>query len=191
MSWLAPSPGRRPPWLGRLLLRALGLRRAPSASARLWARAPRPFAAFLALYRAVDRAGSPLEARLRALVMVRVSQVNGCAFCADLTGARALARGATPAHLDALPHHAVSALFTARERAALALADAVTPAGGAVPPALRQALRAAFDEDAIVELVALIAFQGLSSTFNAALDVPPEGACRHPGLAPRRAAGGG
>jgi hypothetical protein len=41
-------------------------------------------------------------------------------------------------------------------------------------------LKRQFDDDAIVELTALIAFQNLSSKFNAALDVPPQGFCRLP-----------
>ncbi len=38
-----------------------------------------------------------------------------------------------------------------------------------------------FDDDAIVELTGLIAFQNLSSKFNSALDVPPQGFCKLPG----------
>jgi len=38
-----------------------------------------------------------------------------------------------------------------------------------------------FDDDAIVELTGLIAFQNMSSKFNAALGVPPQGFCRIPG----------
>jgi alkylhydroperoxidase family enzyme len=41
-------------------------------------------------------------------------------------------------------------------------------------------LRDFFDEDAIVELTGLIAFQNLSSKFNSALDVPAQGFCRLP-----------
>jgi hypothetical protein len=43
--------------------------------------------------------------------------------------------------------------------------------------------KAQFDEDAIVELTALIAFQNMSSKFNSALAVPPQGFCRLPGSA--------
>ena len=41
-------------------------------------------------------------------------------------------------------------------------------------------LKRRFDDDAIVELTALIAFQNLSSKFNAGFDVPPQGFCRLP-----------
>lgn len=39
-------------------------------------------------------------------------------------------------------------------------------------------LKSHFDDDAIIELTALIAFQNLSSKFNAALDVAAQGFCR-------------
>jgi alkylhydroperoxidase family enzyme len=41
-------------------------------------------------------------------------------------------------------------------------------------------LRDHFDDDAIIELTGLIAFQNMSSKFNAALAVPPQGFCRLP-----------
>ena len=47
-------------------------------------------------------------------------------------------------------------------------------------------LRAHFDEDAMVELTALIAFQNMSSKFNAALGVAPQGFCRLPARAATR-----
>jgi AhpD family alkylhydroperoxidase len=180
VSWIEAPPDRAHPWHVRLLLAVLWRRGARSGSVRLWARAPRAFLAFLRLLRVLDRGGSPLPPALRALVMVRVSQRNRCAFCVDLNGSRALARGVTPAQLDALERHAAAPLFGAAEKAALALADAMTAPGAAVPPELRRALRAAFTEDAIVELCALVAFQDMSSRFNAALDVPAEGLCPAP-----------
>jgi hypothetical protein len=42
-----------------------------------------------------------------------------------------------------------------------------------------------FNEDEIVELTGLIAFQNLSSKFNSALDLPPQGFCRLPESADR------
>ena len=46
-----------------------------------------------------------------------------------------------------------------------------------VDGALREHLKATWKDDDIVELTALIAFQNLSSKFNAALDVPAQGFC--------------
>jgi len=190
VSWIdAPgAPAHR--WHVRLLLALLERRGPLSQSVRLWARSPRAFLSFLLLFKAIDRPGSPLEPGLRALVMVRVSQLNHCPFCVDLNGSRALERGVPRGQLDALEHHARSPLFTPRQKAVLAFADAVTTTGGTVAPELRRALRADFTDDAIVELSALVAFQNMSSKFNAALDVPAEGFCRIPAEEPARGGGG-
>jgi AhpD family alkylhydroperoxidase len=181
VSWIDTPPERAYPWHVRAFLAFLASRGRLSQSVRLWARAPRAFLSFLRLFKAIDRDGSPLESPLRALVMVRVSQLTRCDFCDDLNRSRALERGVTAEQLEALEHHAVSPLFGAREKAALAFADAVTATGAPVPPAVRQAVRTAFTDDAIVELSALVAFQNMSSRFNAALDVPAEGFCKATG----------
>lgn len=68
-------------------------------------------------------------------------------------------------------------LFSAREQAALAYAEAVTSTGRRASAQEFASLREHFYDDAIIELTALIAFQNLSSKFNAALDVPPQGFC--------------
>jgi AhpD family alkylhydroperoxidase len=180
VSWIGVPAERDRPWHVRALLRLLRRRGRLTESVRLWARVPRALVPFLGLYKAVDGRGSPLEPALRALVMVRVSQVDDCPFCVDLNGAHALARGATREQLAELPRHAASPLFGAREKAALAFADAVSATGGAVRPELREALRAAFSEDEIVALAALVAFQNMSAKFNFALDVPAEGFCELP-----------
>jgi AhpD family alkylhydroperoxidase len=83
------------------------------------------------LYRAqvaLDRAvaDSPLDPRIRELVKIRASQLNGCAYCIDMHTRTALAGGETQQRLFALAAWRESPLFDERERAALALTDAVT-----------------------------------------------------------------
>lgn len=155
-------------------------------SALLWARAPRLFLGVAFLYGMIDRKSSPLEPALRSLVTVRVSQINGCSFCVDLNSATLLARGAGSDKLDALAGWRESPLFDERERAALDYADAMTRSDREVEDEVFQRLSAHFDDDAIVELTGLIAFQNLSTKFNTALAVPAQGFCRRPaGDAPR------
>jgi len=175
----------RPPWYARLIL-ALQRRKYGTEleSARLWARLPRAFLMLTLLYRSLDRRASPLEPGLRALVQVRISQINWCAFCVDLNGAAALERAVAPVKLAALPDYARSRLYSDREKAALAYAEAVTDSTRRVDEPLRQALRSHFGEQEIVELTALIAFQNMSSKFNAALGVPSQGFCALPSPAP-------
>ncbi|HLB06487.1 MAG TPA: carboxymuconolactone decarboxylase family protein [Alphaproteobacteria bacterium] len=149
-------------------------------AALLWARRPRLFMAVALLYGILDRRGSPLDPALRSLVTVRVSQLNGCAFCVDLNSATLMKRGVAPEKVEALERWRDSPLFDARERAALEYAQAMTLSDRRVEDSQIAALRRHFDDNTIVELTALVAFQNLSSKFNSALDVPAQGFCRLP-----------
>lgn len=179
---LAALPADAYPWYVRLIL-ALQRRKygAELEPARLWGRLPRAFLMLTLLYRALDRAGSPIEPGLRALVQVRISQINWCAFCVDLNGAAALERAVPAAKLAALAQCDTSPLYSERERAALAYAQALTDPARHVDDACFTRLRTHFEEQAVLELTALAAFQNLSSKFNAALGVPAQGLCERPG----------
>jgi AhpD family alkylhydroperoxidase len=67
-----------------------------------------------------------LDPLLVELVNIRVSQLNGCGFCLDLHVRRAVKNGETPQRLAVLPAWRDVDLFTSTERAALALAEAIT-----------------------------------------------------------------
>ncbi|WP_119165441.1 carboxymuconolactone decarboxylase family protein [Algihabitans albus] len=150
-------------------------------AALLWARAPRLFLGVALLYGMIDRRSSPLSPPLRSLLTVRVSQINHCSFCVDLNSATLMKRGVSLEKVEALPSWRDSPLFDETEKAALAYAEAMTRSDGEVDDGMMAALRRHFDEDALVELTGLIAFQNLSSKFNSALAVPPQGFCRIPG----------
>lgn len=173
-----PRAGPRRPWYVRLIL-ALQRRKygAELEASRLWGRLPRSFLLLTLLYRTLDRADSPLEPGLRALVQLRISQINWCAFCVDLMSASAIERAVAPDQLEALAAFEESALFSGREKAALAYAQAVTDPARPVDPPVFERLRAHFGEQEILELTALAAFQNMTSKFNAALSVPPQGFC--------------
>ena len=145
--------------------------------ARLWGRTPRAFLAMAAMSGALDRKSSPLAPDLRSLILMRVSQVNWCPFCIDINAATCLRRGISEAKLEALPHFEDSPLFDAREKAALAYADAMTYSDRRSDAALISKLQQYFSDDAIIELTALIAYQNMSSKFNAALGIPAQGFC--------------
>jgi AhpD family alkylhydroperoxidase len=174
-------PPDRYAWYVRLILwlqrRKYGRALEP---ALLWGRIPRPFLMLTLLYRALDRAASPIEPTLRSLVQVRISQINWCTFCVDLNSAAALERHGSPEQLAALADYETSPLFTGRERAALAYAEAVTDPAHRVNDTLFAWLQRHFSDQEIVELTALIAFQNMSSKFNAALGVPAQGFCALP-----------
>ncbi len=159
-------------------------------SALLWARAPKLFLGVAFLYGMIDRKSSPIDPVLRSLVTVRVSQLNGCRFCVDLNSATLLRRGVDITKVEALENWQQSNLFSEKERIALEYAEAVTLRSNAIDNELMKRLKKHFDDDAIVELTGLIAFQNLSSKFNSALGVPPQGFCQIPtsrGSAPTNA----
>ncbi|HEX9542273.1 MAG TPA: carboxymuconolactone decarboxylase family protein [Streptosporangiaceae bacterium] len=103
----------------------------------------------------LDRAG--IDPRLRELVRIRASQLNGCAYCIDMHTKDARAIGETEQRLYALPAWAETPYFSDRERAALAFTETVTLlAGTHVPAAAYQDVAAEFSEDEIAALVSLI-----------------------------------
>ncbi len=149
-------------------------------SGLLWARVPKLFAAVALLYGALDRKSSPLSPVLRSLVTVRVSQINWCAFCVDINSSTLIERSGSTEKVDHLDRWRESDLFDEKEKAVLGYTEAITYSDQQVTDDLVDRLRNFFDEDGIVELTGLIAFQNLSSKFNNALDVPPQGFCRPP-----------
>jgi alkylhydroperoxidase family enzyme len=82
--------------------------------------------------------------------------------------------GVSDAKIDALADYANSDLYTQAERVALEFADAMTITGRDVSDELFERLRRLFDEDALVELTATIAWENASSKFNRALRVPSQ-----------------
>ena len=75
----------------------------------------------------------------------------------------------------ALNEYAESPLYDAKEKAALRYADAITLSDRDVDDELFARVRGLFDEEALVELTAIIACENSSSKFNRALRVPSQG----------------
>lgn len=176
---IAPRPPGAYPWYLRpvfwLQRRHYGQVLQPGL---LWGRIPGLLLGVAFLFGRLSRRGARLSPALRALVCVRVSQINHCAFCIDINGAIYLESGGALADkLLALREWRTSPLFDATERRVLEYTEAMTCSDRQVDDALFAALRQDFDDDGLVELTALIAYQNMSSKFNAALAVPPQGFC--------------
>lgn len=146
----------------------------------LWGRVPKLFATVALLYGALDRKKSPLSPELRSLVTVRVSQINWCKFCVDINSATLAKRSGSLDKVEALEKWKESDLFDEKERVVLEYTEAVTYTNEEVTDELMNRLKQFFDDNEIVELTGLIAFQNLSSKFNSALDVPAQGFCKIP-----------
>jgi len=148
--------------------------------ALIWARVPGLFAAIAILYGVLDRKSSPIDPVLRSLITVRVSQINECRFCIDINSAMLAKRTGSMNKVEALEQWQESELFDNKERVVLEYVEAITYTDRQVNDDLIQRLYEYFNEDEIVELTGLIAFQNLSSKFNSALDLPAQGFCRLP-----------
>jgi len=95
--------------------------------------------------------------RLRDLVRVRASQLNGCAYCIDMHTKDARAAGETEQRIYGLSAWAETPYFTTRERAALAFTENVTlMAQTHVPTEAYDEVAAVYGADEIAALVSLI-----------------------------------
>jgi AhpD family alkylhydroperoxidase len=107
---------------------------------------------------------SVLDPELRELVNLRASQINGCAYCIALHINAAHRLGMCEDRLHLLPAWRETNHYSDRERAALALTEAVTRiSDGPIPDDLYDAARQHFSEEETVALVMLI---GLINTYN-------------------------
>src|SRR6185437_4060610 len=89
---------------------------------------PEVYQAMLAL---TNAAAKDIDPDLAELIKVRVSQINGCAFCLDMHSHDARKRGISEQKLTLLAAwEEVAELFTARERAALELCEEITELTG-------------------------------------------------------------
>lgn len=96
---------------------------------------------------------SSLGERLVELINLRVSQINGCGFCADMHWRELIRQGADPRHLNAVAVWREAPFFSERERAALRWAELVNsqPHGDASDTEFAR-VREYFSEAEVVEL---------------------------------------
>jgi len=103
----------------------------------------------------LDLAG--IDPRVRELVRIRASQLNGCAYCIDMHTKDARAIGETEQRIYALPAWRETPFFTDRERAALAFTETVTMlADTHVPDEAYAAVAAEYSEQEVTALISLI-----------------------------------
>ena len=124
---------------------------------------PDTYKAFGGVYSSLLKGSLPKA--LIDLVYLRVSQINGCAFCIDMHTRDLLKSGLAVDKLVLVPvWHEGGALFSARERAALAWAESVTRvADTGVPDADYAAATAEFNDKELADLTYAI---GLMNAFN-------------------------
>jgi AhpD family alkylhydroperoxidase len=138
--------------------------------------APEGYKAFGGVYVSVQKSGLPQE--LVNLVYLRVSQINGCAFCIDMHSRDLLKAGLNVDKLVLVPvWHDAGNVFSTRERVALAWAETVTRvAETGVPDADYQAAAAEFNEKELADLTYAIGLMNAFNRFGIAFRVTPAAA---------------
>ncbi|MBL0939318.1 MAG: carboxymuconolactone decarboxylase family protein [Gemmatimonadaceae bacterium] len=126
-----------------------------SRIANPYALAPEMYKAMVALENTVKNCG--LEYSLIELIKMRVSQINGCAFCLHMHATELEKLGEHPMRIHLLPAWREATAYTPRERAALGWAEAITLiAQTQAPDADYNALAAEFTEAEQMKLTVAI-----------------------------------
>ncbi len=123
----------------------------------------------LALSKAAEKGG--VSARTLALIELRASQINGCSVCVDMHARLARKAGETVDRLFAVAAWREAPYFTDAERAALALAEALTrlaDRSDAVPDEVWAEAARHYDERALASLVLAIGVINLWNRLNVA-----------------------
>jgi AhpD family alkylhydroperoxidase len=118
-------------------------------------------------------AQSALPRPVQALVMLRVSQINGCGWCVDIHASDAAIAGETTTRLNLVAAWRHASVFSDAERAALALAEEGTRIADAAPGVSDETwsrVREHYDEDQIAALVTLVAMINASNRLGVILN---------------------
>ncbi|MFN2616924.1 MAG: carboxymuconolactone decarboxylase family protein [Thermoleophilaceae bacterium] len=128
---------------------------------------------------ALERADR-VDRRLEELGAQRAATMTGCPFCIDFGEALLGRLGLDAEQVREVPRWRESGAFSEDQRLVLEYAEAMSATPVAVGDELFARLRARFDEPAIVELTAAIAFENYRGRFNHALGLGSEGFCELP-----------
>ena len=139
---------------------------------------PEGYRAFGGVYAAIQK--SDLPKALVDLVYLRVSQINGCAYCIDMHSRDLLKSGLAVDKLVLVSvWRETGEVFTPRERVALAWAETVTRvAETGVPDADYDAAAAEFSDKELADLTYAIGLMNAFNRFGVGFRVPPAAAAK-------------
>ena len=139
---------------------------------------PEGFKAFGGVYVAIQKSGLPKE--LIDLVYLRVSQINGCAYCIDMHSRDLLKSGLAVDKLVLVPvWREAGAVFSTRERIALAWAETVTRVAETdVPDADYEAAAAEFSDKELADLTYAIGLMNVFNRLGISFRTPPAAAAK-------------
>jgi AhpD family alkylhydroperoxidase len=144
------------------------------ARMHLFTTAPEVYQGMAAFQRA---AADGLDPEIGELIKIRCSQINKCAYCLDMHHTDARKLGVDQLKLDLLPAWAeAEGLYSARERAALALAEAITLlTDGFVPDDVYARAAEEFEEAELARLIAQIVAINAWNRFQVTTRATPAG----------------
>ena len=139
---------------------------------KIYKTSPELYDAMMALSNA---AAKDLDAELGELIKIRASQINHCAFCLDMHTRDARKHGVGEQKLDVLAAwREAGAMFTERERAALALTEAITELGdGHVPDDVYARAAAVFSERELGQVIAMAVTINAWNRINVSIRLEP------------------
>jgi AhpD family alkylhydroperoxidase len=136
--------------------------------------APDGYKAFARVHQYVAQSG--LEPALVHLVYLRVSQINGCAYCVDLHWRDALAEGVSPRKVNAVAAWEEAPFFSPRERAAFTWAESLTRlAETKAPDADYERAREHFADKELADLTYAVALMNALNRLGVGFRRAPEG----------------
>lgn len=161
MARISPAPPEKFAEVSDYMERWKKLKGYPPNSWQTMVRKPKVFRAYRDLHTAVMIEEGEVPKGLKFMVAEVVSMAAGDPYCAAHNAENAVeVGGLDTAKVEALAQFRTSALFSDAERAALELADAAGSAPPRVTDAHFEALKKHYSEDAIVEIVSVIALLG-------------------------------
>ena len=144
----------------------------PTTRLKIYKTSPELYEAMMALSNA---AAKDVEPELGELIKIRASQINHCAFCLDMHTRDARKHGVSDQKLDVLAAwQEAGDLYTERERAALALTEAVTELGnGHVSDEVYARAAAVFTERELGQVIAMAVTINAWNRINVTIGLEP------------------
>lgn len=166
MSRISPAPPEILAELAEDFEKAQKTRGYIASSWYMLARKPKIFKLFRQLSNAVMQDPGEVPGPLKTMIAEVVSAAAGCRYCTAHTAATAYKSGIPVEKVEALWHFQTSPLFDDGERAALNLALAAGSCPTTVTDAHFDELKKHFSENAIIEIVAVLALFGWQNRWN-------------------------
>lgn len=139
---------------------------------KIYKTSPELYDAMMALSNA---SAKDIDVELGELIKIRASQINHCAFCLDMHTRDARKHGVSTQKLDVLAAwEEAGALFSERERAALAMTEAITVLGdGHVPDEVYQRAAEVFSDRELGQVIAMAVTINAWNRINVAVRIQP------------------